>query len=257
MRFLLTMELGKLMRLSSVRFSLVLLVLFPFLWSYAPGIHDIYGFYLVSGFQVPALTLLSSMEFLLPLLIAIAAAELLGLEISNGTLPTVLLRPVTRSQWILAKVIVVTAYPFLVVLYLFAASLLAGLPHGFGGFVGGTGLGAGGIIGQGQLSAGAAMSEVFGSYLVAGYSLVPIGLLAIFFTVVFMNAAGGALATLSTLIFMQLLVVFPVLEPYLLTAQLRSYVEPVAGMGWVVALIALYCAAFAAASVIMFERKDF
>lgn len=257
MRNLLAMEFGKLARLSSVRFSVVLLLVFPFLWSYAPGIFEIYGFYLVSGFQVPALSLLSSMEFLLPLLVAITAAELLGLEIANGTLPTVLLRPITRSQWILAKVVAAAVYPFLVVFYLFLSSLVAGLPHGFGAFVGGTGLGAGGIIGQGELSAGAAMWEVFASYFVAGYSLVPIALLAILFTVVFMNAAGGALATLSTLIFMQLLVVFPALEPYLLTAQLRSYIEPVAGMGWVVALIALYCAAFAAASVILFERKDF
>ena len=224
MRNLLVMEFGKIARLSSVRFSLVLLLLFPFLWSYAPGIFEIYGFYLVSGYQVPALSLLSSMEFLLPLLVAIAAAELLGLEIANGTLPTILLRPITRSQWILAKVVAAAVYPFLVVAYLFASSL-------FG--------------------------EVASSFLVAGYSLVPIALLAILFTVIFMNAAGGALATLSTLIFMQLLVVFPALEPYLLTAQLRAYIEPVAGMGWVVALIALYCAAFAAVSVILFERKDF
>ena len=257
MRNLLLMEFGKIARLSSVRFSLILLLLFPFLWSYAPGIFEIYGFYLVSGFQVPALSLLSSMEFLLPLLVAIAAAELLGLEIANGTLPTILLRPITRSQWILAKVVAAAVYPFLVVAYLFASSLLAGLPHGFGAFVGGTGLGAGGIIGQGQMPPGAAFTEVLSSFVVAGYSLVPIALLAILFTVIFMNAAGGALATLSTLIFMQLLVVFPALEPYLLTAQLRAYIEPVAGMGWVVALIALYCAGFAAVSVILFERKDF
>jgi hypothetical protein len=31
----------------------------------------------------------------------------------------------------------------------------------------------------------------------------------------------------------------------------------VAGVGWVVTLVALYSAAFAAASVVLFERKDF
>ena len=45
----------------------------PLLWAYAPGIFEVYGFFLVSGFQVPALSLLSSMEFLMPLLIAIIA----------------------------------------------------------------------------------------------------------------------------------------------------------------------------------------
>jgi len=56
---------------------------------------------------------------------------------------------------------------------------------------------------------------------------------------------------------MQLLVVFPGIEPYLLTTQLNAYAKPVANMGWVAALIALYCAAFAAFAVVLFERKDF
>ncbi len=251
------MEFSKLTRLASVRFSVILLIVFPILWAYAPGIFDVYGFYLVSGYQVPALSLLSSMEFLLPLLVAITSAELLGLEISHGTLPTVLLRPVSRSQWLLAKLLVASVYPFAVLAFFFVVSLLAGSPYGFGAFVGGTGLGEAGLLGQGMLHPLAALREVFGAYLVAAYSLVPISLLAVLFTVLFMNAAGGALATLSVLIFMKLLVVFPGLEPYLLTTQLDAYVSPVAHMGWVVALIALYCAAFAAVSVVLFERKDF
>jgi ABC-2 type transport system permease protein len=251
------MEFGKMGRLASVRFSVALLIVFPVLWAYAPGIFEVYGFYLVSGYQVPALSLLSSMQFLLPLLVAITAAEMLGVEISHGTLPTVLLRPVTRSQWLLAKLIVVSVYPFAVMLFFLLTSLLAGSPYGFGGFVGGTGLGQAGLLGQGMMQPLQALREVGGAYLIAGYSLVPIALLAVLFTVMFMNAAGGALATLSVLIFMQLLVVFPVLEPYLLTTQLNAYVKPVAHLGWVVALIALYCAAFAAVSVVLFERKDF
>ncbi len=254
---LLAMEFAKLVRLTSVRFSLVVLVVFPFLWAYAPGIFDVYGFFLVSGFQVPALSLLSSMQFLLPLLVAITCAELLGSEIVHGTLPTILLRPVTRSQWLLAKVIVAASLPFLMLTLFFLTSLLAGSPFGFGSFVGGTGVGAGGLLGEGVMASGAALGELFRAYVIAAYSLVPIGLLAILFTVMFMNAAGGALATMSLLIFMQLLVVFPFLERFLLTTHLSAYVAPVGNIRWVVALIALYCAAFAALSVILFERKDF
>lgn len=254
---LLTMEFSKLIRLSSVRFSALVLVVFPILWAYAPGIFEVYGFFLVSSYQVPALSLLSSMEFLLPLLVAIVSAELLGTEISHGTLPTILLRPVTRSQWLFAKVLVAAVFPFAALALLFVVSLLAGAPYGFGAFVGGTGLGDGGLLGAGILGPAAAVGEVVRAYLIAAYSLVPIGLLAILFAVVFMNAASGALATLAALIFMQLLVVFPFLERFLLTAQLSAYVAPVANLGWVFALIALYCAAFAALSVILFERKDF
>ncbi len=257
MTALLRMEVGKLGRLASVRFSAVVLVIFPLLWAYAPGIFDVYGFFLVSGFQVPALALLSSMEFLLPLLIAIACAELIGIELNHGTLPTVLLRPVTRAQWLLAKLLVASIYPFLVMGFFLLTSLVAGATFGYGPFVGGTGLGRQGLLGAGTMLPLDAWREVLQAYLIAAYSLMPIGLLAVLFAVVLMNAAGGALATLATLIVMQLLVVFPAVTPYLLTTQLSAYVEPVSPLGWVATLIAFYCAAFAAAAVIVFERKDF
>lgn len=254
---LLRMEFGKLLRLTSVRFGVVLLLLFPLLWAYAPGIFDVYGFFLVSGYQVPALSLLSSMQFLLPLLVAITAAELLGIEMANGTLPTILLRPVTRPQWLAAKLVVVAAYPFIVLLLFLLASLAAGIPFGFGSFIGGTGLGESGLIGHGVMQPGTALAELLSAYAVAATALVPIGLLSVLFTVLFMNAAGGALATLSTLIFMQLLVVFPKIEPFLLTTQLNAYTTPPNALTWVIALIALYSALFAALSVVLFERKDF
>ncbi len=257
MSALLRMEIGKLGRLASVRFGAVVLIVFPLLWAYAPGIFDVYGFFLVSGFQVPALALLSSMEFLLPLLIAITCAELVGMEISHGTLPTVLLRPVTRAQWLLAKLLVASAYPFLALAFFLLTSLAAGAFFGFGPFVGGTGLGRQGLLGAGTMMPVDAWREVVLAYLMAAYSLVPIGLLAVLFAVILMNAAGGALATLATLIVMQLLIVFPAVTPYLLTTQLSAYVQPASPLGWVVALIAVYCAAFAAAAVIVFERKDF
>ena len=254
---LLRIEFGKLFRLGSLRFSLVLLAVFPILWAYAPGIFNVYGFFVVSAYQVPALSLLSGMEFLLPLLVAIASAELLGLEISYGTLPTVLLRPVTRSQWLLAKLLVAAVYPFILLAFFFVASLLVGAPQGFGDFVGGTGVGQGGVLGAGTLTAGSAVAELARAYFVAATSLVPISLLSVLFTVLFMNASAGALATLAILIFMQLLVIFPGIEAYLLTSQLSAYVSPATNLTWVFALIALYCAVFAAASVVIFERKDF
>jgi ABC-2 type transport system permease protein len=257
MSALLRMELGKLGRLGSVRFGLVVLALFPWLWAYAPGVFDVYGFFIVSGFQVPALSLLSSMAFLLPLLVAIAAAELLGLEMQHGTLPTILLRPVTRSQWILAKLLVATVVPFLALAWFLLASVVAGAWFGFGPFVGGTGLGRDGLLGVGMLLPADAWLEIGRAYLVAAFALVPIGLLSVLFAVLFMNAAAGALATLATLIVMELLVVVPALSPFLLTSQLAAYVAPADDFGAVAALIAVYAAAFAAAAVVVFERKDF
>jgi ABC-2 type transport system permease protein len=252
-----SIEFLKLFHLISLRFSLIALILFPLLWAYAPGIFTVYGFFIVSAYQVPALSLLSSMEFLLPLIVAVASAELLGLELSHGTLPTILLRPVTRSQWLLAKILVAMLYPFALLAFLFLISLVAGLFYGYGPFAGGTGVGVGGLLGQGTLSAVAALAELGRAYIMAALSLVPISLLAILFTVIFMNAAGGALATLAVLISMKLLIVFPGLEPFLLTSQLNAYVSPIGNLNITFALIALYAAIFAASSVILFERKDF
>lgn len=257
MKTLLRLEFSKLFHLSSVRVSLVLLAVFPIAWAYAPGVYDVYRFYLVSGYQLPGLTLLSSMEFLLPLLVAIASAELLGLERTYGTLPTVLLRPVTRSRWLLTKLLVALTYPFLLLSFLLLVSLASGVFFGYGAFVGGTGVGEAGLLGQGTTLPGAAIGELLRAYTVAAFSLVPISLLAVLFTVVFVNAAGGALATLAVLIFMKLLVVFPGLGRFLLTEHLDAYAAPSGTLPWAMMLLAVYAAGFAALAVTLFERKDF
>ena len=257
MSALLALEFDKASRLVSVRASVVLLLLFPWLWAYAPGIFDVYGFFLVSGYQVPALSLLSSMQFLMPLLVAIVAAELVGVDVVHGTLPTVLLRPVTRPEWMIAKIAVAAAFPFAAMTIFFVASLIAGIPYGFDTFVGGTGVGAGGLIGEGMLAPAAAIAELARAYLLAAFALTSVSLLAVLATVVTMNAASGALATLAVLIVMQLLVVFPTIEPFLLTRHLAAYADPFSDVQWLVTLIAMYVAGFATVATILFERKDF
>lgn len=254
---LLRLELAKILRLASVRFSLLLLVLLPVLWAYAPGIFDVYGVFLVSGFQVPALSLLSGMEFLFPLLVAIISAELLGTEISYGTLRATLLRPVTRANWLLAKILVAALLPFLLLLFVLLVSLVAGLFYGYGDFVGGTGLGAGGLVGQGITAAGDAIAELIRAYAVASFSLVPVSLLALLLTVVFMNTASGALATLGILIVSGLLVVFSWLSTYLPTTQLNAYLATGQQLATPLILIGVYSIAFALLAVATFERKDF
>jgi ABC-2 type transport system permease protein len=258
---LLRIEFGKLVRLSSVRFSLLLLLVLPLLWAYAPGVFRAYGVFLVSGFQVPSLGLLAGIEVLLPLLVAITAAELLGLEMSHGTLATILLRPVSRSHWLLAKLLVSLVYPFALLLFLLVVSLAAGSYLGFGPFVGGTGFGETGILGMGTMQPGDALVEVLRAYLVAALSLVPICMLAVLLTVLFMNSAAGALATLGVLVVTKLLVVFPSIEPYLLTsllsAQLAGGLVAAGEIGRMVLLTLLYGVAFAVAAVVLFERKDF
>lgn len=254
---LLRMEADKLWRLSSVRFSLLALLLLALLWAYAPGIFEAYGFFVVSAYQVPALALRSSMQFLLPLLVAISSAELLGIEVGYGTLPTILLRPVTRQQWLVAKIVVIVVYTLLLVAFVFVVSLAAGALAGYGPFVGGVGLTDADLLGSGVTEPAVALAQLGRAYLVASLSLVPVALLSLLLTVVFMSAAAGALATLGSLIVMNLLVIFPWLEPFLLSVHLSAFNAPVAGMRWVISLLVLYGVAFATAAVVLFERRDF
>jgi ABC-2 type transport system permease protein len=254
---LVSLELGKWFHLSSVRFSTVLLTLLPLMWAYAPGIFDVYGVFLVSGFQVPALSLLSGMEFLFPLLTAIISAELLGVEISYGTLRAMLLRPVSRAQWLLGKLLVAVLMPFMLLGFVLLVSLLAGLAFGYGPFVGGTGLGAGGLVGEGLTVPSTAMLELLGAFTRAAFSLVPVSLLGLLLTVVFMNTASGALATLGILIVSGLFVVFPGVSPYLPTTLLDSYLPSAGGQGFSLLLTGVYSLLLALAAMVVFERKDF
>ena len=123
---LLLLESYKLWQLRSFRISLLLMLLLPLLWAYAPGILAVYGVALLSAYQVPGLALLSSMEFLLPLLVAVVSAQLFGLEHSYRTLPTVLLRPLPRWLWLVSKMSVALLYPLLLLAVLLAVALLAG-----------------------------------------------------------------------------------------------------------------------------------
>jgi len=68
-------ELFKLFRLRSVRLGLLFAFLLPFLWALAPGLKEVYGLVLASGWQVVSLSLLAGMEFLFPFLVVMAAAR--------------------------------------------------------------------------------------------------------------------------------------------------------------------------------------
>lgn len=254
---LLSIEWNKLWHLMSVRLSLALFIFFPVIWAYAPGVIDVYGLYVISAYQVPALSLLSSMEFLLPLLIAIISSSLLGIEANYHTLPTILLRPISRSRWFFAKLAVVVLFPFILLIFLLIVSLLIAFPYGYEAFFGGTGLGVGELVGIGKMLPLTALKELVYAYALAAASLVPISCIAMFFTVVFGQGVSGALATISSLIFMRLLIVWPQLERYLLTTHLNAYAQPTESLGWTLAWLGIYASVFAAWALFIFERKDF
>ena len=142
-------EIGKLFLLRSVRLGLFFAFVLPFVWSVAPGLKEAFGLVLLSGWQVVALGLLTGMEFLFPFLVVMGAAELFGFEVAQGTLKTLLLRPLSRTRLFLAKLLAALLYPLALLLASFLGGVLAGLPHGFAGFYGGPGVGGGGVCRDG------------------------------------------------------------------------------------------------------------
>jgi len=248
-------ELEKLWHLKTVRLGLLVSFVLPFIWSLAPGLEEVYGLVIASGWQVPALALLVGMEFLFPLLVAVAAAEVLGAEASAGTLRLVLLRPITRTRLMVAKVLASLTTPFFFLAAALLGALLTGAFHGFGGFYGGTGLGEGGFAGTGFLTPSQAAFEVGRAYLLAAATLMPLASLSLFFAALFLNTAASALAAIATVLLMRMLVLFPALVPLLLTTYLDLYLRPAeAGLGLL--LLFIYTLGFAVLAVLLFERKD-
>nr|WP_183988694.1 ABC transporter permease [Deinobacterium chartae] len=253
---LIALEYRKLIDFRSVKLAVVVLLLLPWVWSFAPALQQVYNLVLVSGYQMPTLSLLTVMEFILPLLVSVTAAELIGAEVGAGTLAPLLLRPVSRNRVLTAKLVVALSYPFALLLVLLLASLLAGARFGLGGFAGGTGLGPGGFTGVGLIAPAAALAEIGRAYLIAAMSLMPIAALALLFAVTYLNTAAAALATIATLGVMRLLVVFPVLGQVLLTTHLDAYAARPETVATSLLVLLGYTALMVTGALLLFRRKD-
>jgi len=248
-------EVFKLFRLRSVRLGLLAAFLLPFLWALAPGLQEVYGLVLASGWQVVALSLLAGMEFLFPFLVMMAASESIGGEVAQGTLKSLLLRPLPRTLLLLAKLQALLLYPFVLLGASFLGGMLAGLPHGLGPFFGGTGLGEGGFAGTGLLTPAMALKELLKAHLLAGAVLLPLASLALLYGTLFLSTTAGALAAVATLLLKRLLVAFPALTPFLLTTYLDLHLRPeAASLG--LSLLLIYTLGFALLAALVFERQD-
>ena len=80
---------------------------------------------LLNGYFITFI-LLNSMWVLMPFLVSLIAGDMIAGEANNGTLRMILIRPVSRRNLIIAKLVAVIVYVFLIVLFLMASSLLLG-----------------------------------------------------------------------------------------------------------------------------------
>lgn len=265
-------EFGKLVRLRSMQAGLIIALVLPLLWANAPGLRQLVSkdFSFASGWQLPALSLVTGMEYLFPFLVAIASAEILGSEVATGTLKSLLLRPSPRMRLLGAKLLIVLVYPLILVFTSLLGSVLVGIPFGLGGGFYGTGFDQTAFMpGPEALTPAKAFTEIFRSHVLAAITLWPIATLSFLFSVVFLNTTTAALGAVSTIFLMRLFVVFPAIQFFLLTTYLNLYTysgrDVVAQqlgrpMGEVlpigIALLIIYTVGFAGLALLIFERKD-
>jgi ABC-2 type transport system permease protein len=196
-----------------------------------------------TGFAVPLVCLAFGAFWLLPLVTALVAGDIVAAEDQNGTLKTILTRSVERWHVFAGKVLAVATYTFTVLLLYVGVALLAGgLVWGFDPLttLSGTQIGAGRALvltGLGTLA-----------YLLP---MLAIAAIAMLLSTVTRNSAAAVVGTLMVSIFVQIIgsiSALDALDPYLLSTQFNAWQgilrepldwDPIVRSAWVCALYAL------------------
>ena len=210
-----------------------------------------------TGFAVPLVCLAFGAFWLLPLITALVAGDIVATEDQNGTLKTILTRSVERWQVFAGKVLAALTYTAaLLLLYVGIALVAGGLIWGFDPLttLSGTTIGPGRALlltGAGTLA-----------YLLPMSAIAAIGLLLSTLT---RNSAAAVVGTLMVSIFVQIvgsISALDALDPYLLSTQFNAWQgilreptdwDPIVRSAWVCALYAVPSIAWA---LTVFARRD-
>ncbi|HEU5391799.1 MAG TPA: ABC transporter permease [Streptosporangiaceae bacterium] len=213
---------------------------------------------LQNGELYPAAALALVLPVFLPVAVAVVAGDSIAGEAAGGTLRYLLVRPVSRTRLLVAKLISVIAYVLLVVLAVtftaYATGILllgpsraaaVGLAPGGAG-AGGTVPGSvSGIAGQaptaGQAAGGAVTSlsgaplsllqlaeRIAGAIAFITVSMLGVAAIALFLSTVTDSALGSALGALAALVASEILVTLnaaTVVQPYLPTRYWLAWID--------------------------------
>ena len=210
-----------------------------------------------SGLATPVLMLLFLSAFMLPLVTALVAGDIVANEDGNGTLKTILTRSVDRGQVFAAKTMAAITYAAVAVFLSAAVATIAGIAswgfHPVRSF-------SGTIV-----SAPEALLLVFaanGIYLIPLLTVASIGVLLSTTT---RNSAAAVVGSIGLVILLFIVAQIPGLEgirPYLLTEQFENWHgllrtptdwAPIAHSAWV---CALYLVPSLFAAYLIFLRRD-
>jgi len=210
-----------------------------------------------SGLAIPLVLLTFASAFLLPLITALVAGDIVASEDHNGTLKTILTRSLQRGQVFFGKVLAALTYTLVSMVLLGGVAIIAGaMVSGFNSLT---------TLSGTTVSAGQALVLVLASFGVYLIPLFTVALIGVMLSVVTRNSAAAVVGTLVAVLLVELIGILPGLEslqPYLLTRQfdawqglLRQPIDwsPITHATWV---CALYCVPALIVGYLVFLRRD-
>ena len=210
-----------------------------------------------SGLATPVLMLTFLSLFMLPLVAALVAGDVVAAEDGNGTLKTILTRSVDRGQVFAAKALAAMTYATIAAFLSASVATVAGIAAW--GFHSLTSLSAT------VVSAPEALLLVFASNLIYLIPLFAVASIGVLLSTVTRNSAAAVVGTIGLVILLYIISGIPGLEgvrPYLLTQQFEAWQgllrtptdwAPIGHSAWV---CALYAVPALFAGYLVFLRRD-
>ncbi len=199
----------------------------------------------------------------MPFFVCLVFGEIVSGEVAEGTLRTVLCRPIRRSSFFTAKVVASAIYSICLVLFLGISAYILGWVF----------FGRGGLLASGTFehpmvawyAHGPALARLCLSYILVCAGAVTVGMIAFFISNWLHNslgAIGGAIMLLFTALVIGEIPYFKPIKDYLFSTHLlmgqKAFADPIPWQEIAFSLkcLALYIAALFAVSLAIFRRKD-
>jgi ABC-2 type transport system permease protein len=214
---------------------------------------------LTNGALFPAAALAIVLPLFLPVAVAVVGGDAVAGEATAGTLRYLLLRPVSRTRLLAAKLVALTAYVFAAVGFVAVTSYLVGVslfPAEPAAVTSVSGV---------PLSTEEFLARVAAAVGYVAFSMLGVGAIALFLSTMTDSALGAALGALAALVASQILVTLDAaaaVAPYLPTRYWLAWIDlfrdPIAwpeiqrGLG----IQVVYVAVFLAAAWANFATKD-
>jgi ABC-2 type transport system permease protein len=210
-----------------------------------------------TGFAIPLVCLAFGAFWLLPLLTALVAGDIVANEDQNGTLKTILTRSVERWHVFAGKVLAALTYTVaLLAIYVSVGLVVGGLVWGFDPLT---------TLSGTRIDAGRALVLTGAGTLAYMLPLSAIAAIGVLLSTVTRNSAAAVVGTLMVSIFMQIIAAISALDaldPYLLSTQFNAWQgilrepvdwDPILRSAWVCGLYALPALGWALTA---FLRRD-